>query len=196
MNLLLCCNVHNGFSGTNKRIAHNRDKINSSINKTIGAKGKTMKKKIVQIRNALFYSLVAIFIILATLVIWNRPWGLTVPFYSVVTLAIAFVALSVVLIVLTAILKEARIQKIFFILTAASAIGIPICIILHNLVYALFIHWFGSDFWLRRYGVNDEPYFFITAVIILPALFILGALGSIVLIILARLRKNTTIKKK
>lgn len=152
-----------------------------------------MKEKTVQVRNAIFYSLVAIFIILATFVIWGRSWGLTVPFYSIVTLAFAFVALSVVLIVLTAIIKETKIEKIFFILTAASAAAIPICVILHNLVYAIFIHGFGSDFWLRRYGVDDEPYFFITAIIICPALFILGALASIVFLILARLRKDTAI---
>ena len=37
---------------------------------------------------------------------------------------------------------------------------------------------------------GDETIFFILAIFVLPALFVIGALGSIVLLTLARLRKK------
>jgi hypothetical protein len=78
-------------------------------------------------------------------------------------------------------LKEPLIQRIFFLLTGASAVGIPICAILHNLVYGLFFH--GKN--------GDEAVFFILAVIVCPALFVIGMLGSLVLLIFARLKKES-----
>jgi hypothetical protein len=71
-------------------------------------------------------------------------------------------------------------QKFFFILTGASAVCIPIFAILHNVVYGLFFH--GKD--------GDEAVFFILAVLVCPALFVLGMLGSLVLLISGRLRKK------
>jgi hypothetical protein len=47
-----------------------------------------------------------------------------------------------------------------------------------NVVYALFILWFGAGFW-ERHG-SDEAVFFVLAIIVFPALFLLGAIGSIV----------------
>jgi len=53
---------------------------------------------------------------------------------------------------------------------------------LHNLFYALFIIWFGTDFW-ERTGLGDEPFFFILALIVCPIAFLVGVIGSTVLFI-------------
>ncbi|MBA7667691.1 hypothetical protein ES703_75788 [subsurface metagenome] len=47
-------------------------------------------------------------------------------------------------------------------------------VMLHNGIYALFIFCFGWGFW-DRWG--DEPVFFIIAIIVVPAGFVLGAIG-------------------
>ena len=70
-------------------------------------------------------------------------------------------------------------KKVFLLLTGASAVGFLLFIILHNAVYALFIHFFGAEFWNGR----DEPFFFIMAIIVCPLGFLVGAVGSIVLAI-------------
>ncbi|UCD00235.1 MAG: hypothetical protein JSW66_10200 [Phycisphaerales bacterium] len=73
---------------------------------------------------------------------------------------------------------ERRLKK-YLIITAASVVGFIVCAILHNVVYGLFIYWFGPDFW-ERIGIPDEPFFFLLAVIICPVLFLIGLVGSLV----------------
>jgi len=144
-----------------------------------------METKTLKIRNVIFWALVVFF---AALVagIANRWmfWGHRMPLLGFALgfaiIAVVFCALAAALVILTLKLKEPLIQRIFFLLTGASAVGIPICAILHNLVYGLFFH--GKD--------GDEAVFFILAVIVCPALFVLGALGSIVLLISAKSRKK------
>jgi hypothetical protein len=142
-----------------------------------------MKTKALQTRNAIFWALVVFFAALvAGLGMANRWrfWGHKLPLWGLAIIGIAFCGLAAVLVVLTVKLKEPLIRKIFFLLTGASAVSIPICVILHNLVYGLFFH--GKD--------GDEAVFFILAVLVCPALFIIGVLGSIVLLISAKLRKK------
>jgi len=93
-----------------------------------------------------------------------------------------FSLLGLVLLIL--VLKEKATRKIekFLILTGASAAGFFIFVLLHNFVYGLFIHLFGESFW-GRIGVGDEPFFFFLAVIVCPVGFLIGAIGSIVLLI-------------
>jgi hypothetical protein len=141
-----------------------------------------MKAEALQIRNAIFWAMVAIFAALVAAISgWGRCWGLKLLIY----LAVAFFVLAAALVVLTVKLKESGVRKFFFILTGASAIGIPVCAILHNLVFALCIK-FNCIYW----SGTDEPVFFILALLVCPALFVIGSLGSIVLLILTRLRKN------
>jgi len=75
--------------------------------------------------------------------------------------------------------------RAFVILTGSSAVGFFIFVLLHNLVYGLFIHFFGAAFW----NGGDEPFFFILAVIVCPLGFLVGAIGSIVLAIRSRLKR-------
>jgi len=83
----------------------------------------------------------------------------------------------VALIVLTVREKVGGTLKKFFLLTGASSAGFFVSILLHNLVYGLFIHFFGEGFW----NGGDEPVFFIMAIIVCPLGFLVGAVGSIVL---------------
>ena len=88
-----------------------------------------------------------------------------------------FLLLGVALLVFTLREKVAGLLKAFFLLTAASAVGVFVFILLHNAVYGLLIHFFGEGFW----NGGDEPVFFILAVIVCPLGFLTGAVGSIVL---------------
>ena len=72
--------------------------------------------------------------------------------------------------------------KKYLILTVASIAGFVICVILHNVIYGLLIYLFGEDFW-DKIGISDEPFFFLLAVFVCPILFLIGVVGSIVLII-------------
>jgi hypothetical protein len=142
---------------------------------------KIVKTKVIQIRNIIFWAMVAVFAALVAspcLADWLKFWE-----YKrllLVVIAVVFFALAIALLVLTVKLKEPLIRRIFFLLTGVSAAAIPVCVILHNVVYRLFFHG----------GNRDEPFFFILAIIVCPALFIIGMLGSIVLFISDRLRKK------
>jgi hypothetical protein len=146
-----------------------------------------MKAKALQIRNAIFWAMIVIFVLLVAVVLrFGRLGGLKLPPSTMIYLAVVFFVLAAALVVLTAKLKESGVRKFFFILTGASAIGIPVCAILHNLVFALCIK-FNCIYWKG----TDEPVFFILALLVCPALFIIGVLGSIVLLISARLKKES-----
>ena len=66
--------------------------------------------------------------------------------------------------------------KKFFILTGASAVGVLVSVVLHNLIYGLFEHFAGADFW----NGGDEFFFFTMAVIVCPLGFLVGMVGTIV----------------
>ncbi|MGD0786309.1 MAG: hypothetical protein ABR969_10930 [Sedimentisphaerales bacterium] len=137
-----------------------------------------METKTTQIRNVIFWALVVIFAALVAHPGLGSRWE-----YKrllLVVIAVVFFALAIALLVLTVKLKEPLIRRIFFLLTGASAAAIPVCVILHNLVYGLLILLFGKEFWGKG---GDEPVFFILAIIVCPVLFIIGMLGSIVTLI-------------
>jgi hypothetical protein len=80
---------------------------------------------------------------------------------------------------------QGRLKK-FLLLTGVFAVAFPVFTVLHNLVYGLFIYFFGQDFW-ERTGLSDEPvFFFLTLIAGLG--FLIGAIGSIVLFIKRRKR--------
>lgn len=90
----------------------------------------------------------------------------------------AFFALGLALIVLIVRKKAEGLQgslKKFLLLTGASAVGFLPFVVLHNAVYGLF-------------GV-EESFFFILAVFVCPLGFLVGVIGTIVLIIKKRGKK-------
>ncbi len=103
---------------------------------------------------------------------------------------VIFVLLGVALIFLTVKEKVGGMSKKFLILTGASAVGLPVFVLLHNAIYGLFIHFFGADFWERIGPGGDEPVFFILATLVCPLGFLVGVVGSIVLAI-----KNRQVKQ-
>ncbi|MCX6009132.1 MAG: hypothetical protein NTW48_03710 [Chloroflexi bacterium] len=101
-----------------------------------------------------------------------------------------FFALGLTLLILTARAKLDKIFKGFLLLTSSSAVGVFVSILLHGVVYGLFILLFGEGFW-DRIGIPDEPFFFIMAIFVCPAAYLVGTVGSIVLVI-RRKRYGTT----
>ncbi len=133
------------------------------------------------IRNVTFLVLVSLVTVFLTLFILNKRLG-GLPFAVAVALPIAFAILGVSLVVLTLRLREPWYQKTCFALAGASAAGMPIFAVLHNVVYGLFIRRFGQGFW-EQHG-SDEPVFFILAVLVCPALFVISAVGGVVLLLI------------
>ena len=74
-----------------------------------------------------------------------------------------------------------RMLRLFLRVGGISFVVGIISVILHNLVYMLFIHFAGEDFW-ERTGVGDEPVFFFIA---LMAIFVwsIATIGSLVIFI-------------
>ena len=91
-----------------------------------------------------------------------------------------FSLLGIALIFLTLKEKVKGKLKKFLILTGASASGFFISVLLHNLIYGLFVAVFGADFW-DKIGLGDEPLFFLLAIIVCPIGFLIGGAGSIIL---------------
>lgn len=118
------------------------------------------------------YILIAIFILL--IVYFGTPFQQKrVLFPLVAVLGLLFLILGIVLLVLTLKSKIKGKLKLFLILTGASAILPLPAAILHNVVYGLMVL-FGST-------AQDEAFFFILALIVAPILFLIGAIGSIIL---------------
>ena len=121
---------------------------------------------------AVFIAIVCLFFIPAFRDLVSGSWLLLIPFA-------VFFLLGVALIVLTLREKVGGRLKAFFLLTGASAGGVFISILLHNLVYSLFVHFFGTDFW----NGGDELFFFTLAIFICPLGFLVGVVGSVILAI-------------
>ena len=94
----------------------------------------------------------------------------------------AFFVLGLALVVMAVKQKVERKLKFFLILTGASAAAFVASILLHNLIYGLFIFLLGPDFWINI-GLKDEPLFFFIAILVCPIAFLVGAVGSIILLI-------------
>jgi hypothetical protein len=141
----------------------------------------TIKNKVLRAPKAILYALLIVAVIIVTC--FFVP-GSVLPkrslFPVLAILAIVFTFLGATLVCLTIILKIRGMLRLFLILTGASAVGFLVSVVLHNLVYGLFIYFFGEDFW-DRIGMMDEPFFFCLAIFVCPVLFLVGSLGSIVL---------------
>ena len=132
---------------------------------------------------AIFWALVGTFIVIAScfFVAAGHEFARGFPFIIFLASSGAvFFLLGVALIFLAVKQKTRGMLKKFLILTGAAATGIPLSIILHNVVYGVFIQWFGADFW-DKLGLPDEPFFFVMAIFVCPAAFLVGTVGSVVL---------------
>lgn len=126
----------------------------------------------------IFYALIGIFILI--LAFFFIPFSDELrhslfPYMGV--LALIFLILGGVLFYLALKSKIKGKLKLFLLMVGGSSAGFLIFVILHNLVYALFILLFGQDFWKG----GDEPFFFTLAIIVCPIAFLVGSVGSLVL---------------
>ena len=64
-----------------------------------------------------------------------------------------------------------------------------ISVILHNIIYGIFIFLFGADIW-ERIGIGDEPVFFLIALVVCPIGFLVGITGSMAIFIKERKAKK------
>jgi hypothetical protein len=126
---------------------------------------------------SIFWALLGVFVFAVCVMAIMAFRELVEGFIFMAIAGAAFVVLGGLLIFLTVRQKVAGLLKKFLLTTGASAIGIPVGIVLHNVVYGLFIYFFGADFW----SGGDEPFFFIMGLIVCPIGFLVGVVGSIVL---------------
>jgi len=117
---------------------------------------------------SIFWALVGVFVIMACTMFIPLVLRLPVGF-NAFSAWIVFAGLGVTLLGLTVKAKMRRMLKIFLLLTGASAAGLAVFVILHNMLSALLN--------------TEEPVFFIIATIVCPIVFLIGAVGTIVLAI-------------
>ncbi|MCL4385282.1 MAG: hypothetical protein M1326_03075 [Cyanobacteria bacterium] len=135
------------------------------------------KNKIYTSTLIIFWLIFAFFImVMAGMYLYLIPY---IGFITGVAFRAVLSILGIAIIILASKAYLSKIAKAFFIITGASALGMGLSMILHNLVFALFIKLFGEGFWS---GMDDEPVFFILATIICPIALLVGIVGSIVLI--------------
>jgi hypothetical protein len=127
-----------------------------------------------------FWALVAVFVIVISVYLIPVARELVLEAAFFLGAGVAFLLLGALLIYFTLKGKMRGLLKKFLLLTGASAVGIPIGVVLHNLVYGVFIYFFGEHFW-DNIGMSDEPVFFVLATVICPIAFLVGMIGSIVI---------------
>ena len=116
---------------------------------------------------SIFWALVVVFVVLVSIMVIRVEGLLNIWFIAIG--GAVFLLLGVALIFLTVKEKVGGMSKKFLILTGAFAVGLPVFVLLHNMVSGLFN--------------IEEPVFFIIATIVCPIGFLVGAVGSIVLAI-------------
>ncbi len=130
------------------------------------------------VRNAVFCMLLVLFAALVAAIVTRAiQHHLT----AVIWLMLAFGVTGALLVILTVRVKERRTRKVMLLLAGGSAVGIPLCIVAHNLLYAVVIKLFGEDVWGPG---GDEPVFFVLAVLVLPTVFVVSAIAGIVLLLM------------
>jgi hypothetical protein len=125
-----------------------------------------------------FWAAMGVFILVAAAIAmpFIKPLSQLVP-----VLGVLLVVLGLILLLLSIGSGFAKKLKVFLALAGAALAAMPVFILLHGLVYGLFIKMFGEGFW----GVaanSDEPFFFILALVVCPIVYIVGAVGSIILL--------------
>ena len=148
----------------------------------------TKSQKGIFIMATIFCALIGISIVIAS-VIAIPVFKKYMSFSFLIISGTTFFLLGVALIFLTLKQKIRGMLRKFLILTGISSAGFFISVFLHNVIYGLFIHMFGTDFW-NRIGVKDEPFFFIIAMFICPIVFLIGVIGCIILFIKTKVHRQ------
>jgi hypothetical protein len=120
-------------------------------------------------------AVIFVFVVTSVGVSSKLPFSFAVPVF----LFLLFAA-GLLLLVLAVRSHKEKTLKLFLVLTGAASAAIPVFILLHGLIYGLFIKMFGQGFWGGAAN-SDEPVFFILAIVICPLAYLVGAIGSICL---------------
>jgi hypothetical protein len=116
---------------------------------------------------SIFWAMAAVFIIVICAIFLDIPVTGSLPGYILFIGIALFLLLGTALIVLTVKTKVVGKIKRFLLLTGASAAGLSVFVVLHNLVSGL---------------LNlEEAVFFILATIVCPLVFLAGVIGTIIL---------------
>jgi len=101
-----------------------------------------------------------------------------------VFLLVAFVLflIGAALIVFTFKRTEKGLLRNFLLTAGASLTGLPLFALLHNLLYGLYTCPLVMGFW-GRIGITEEPFLFLLAILVCPLGFLVGTIGSVVLIL-------------
>ncbi len=125
----------------------------------------------------IFWALVGVFVIIVSMIfitpvnklLFGEENRTLIGFVVFLSAGIVFIGLGVTLIVLTVKTKVGGRLKKFLLLTGASTAGLPVFVVLHNVVGALFN--------------LEEAVFFTLATIVCPIAFLVGVIGTIALAI-------------
>lgn len=150
---------------------------------------KNLEKKLNTSLIAIFWVTVALFILIANTIL-NPLFRPIFNTYYISTVGGILFLCGTAIIVITIKAKIKGLLKKFFLLTGAAVLGFFASIILHNLVYGIFIYFFGQNFW-GRVGIGDEPFFFMIGLIVCPVTFLVGMVGSIIMLIKTRALKKS-----
>ncbi|MGM0368767.1 MAG: hypothetical protein ACQEP2_09440 [Actinomycetota bacterium] len=148
---------------------------------------KNLEKKLNIFLIVIFWVTVALFILIANTLL-NPIFRPILNTYYIFTVGGILFLCGIAIIVITIKAKIKGLLKKFFLLTGAAVSGFFASIILHNLVYGMFIYFFGQNFWDRIGG--EEPFFFMIGLIVCPVAFLVGMVGSIIMLIETRALKS------
>ena len=141
-----------------------------------------MKDRLIYVKK-IFYVLMGIFVLLVSYFLaWFSDETKRALFPFVAILAAIFFVLGTILIFLTLKLKIKKKLKMFLILTGASAVGFLAGVILHNFFYGLGMIT-GHTIILKYATEALNVAFFIIAILVCPTVFLIGAVGSILMLI-------------
>ena len=125
-----------------------------------------------------FWATVAVFIIIICTIIADIPTTGTLPGYILFISIALYLLLGVLLIVLTVKVKAGGKLKRFLLLTGYSAAGLPVFVVLHNLVSGLL--------------EIEEAVFFTLATVVCPLGFLVGAIGTIIFTVKTKTSEGTS----
>lgn len=86
--------------------------------------------------------------------------------------------------------RRLKMLRVFLRVGGISLVVAIVSAILHNVVYMLFIHFSGEDFW-ERTGIGDEPVFFAIGLLAI-FVWVISTVGSLVVFVKGR-RKPTQV---
>jgi len=103
-------------------------------------------------------------------------------YWAFLLVTVALFLIGIALIVFATRRVEKGLLRNFLLTAGASLTALPIFALLHNLLYGLSIRPFVMGFW-GRISMAEELFFFLLATLVCPLGFLVGTIGSVVLVL-------------